>query len=61
MWTACCTITQYARTAARPRATPALPAPLGRHTAVTPPSTGPEMFTDVSFLTHLLNYTNEAE
>lgn len=43
----CCTITPSPQTAAHPQATPALPAPPERPSAVTPLLTGPETFTDV--------------
>lgn len=52
-WTPCRTTTLSPQTAARPRATPALPAPLAPHTVATPPLTGPETFTDVRFLSRL--------
>lgn len=50
-WTPYLTITPSQQTAAHPLVTPAPLARPGRHSAVTPPLTGPETFTGVSFLT----------
>lgn len=58
-WTLGCTITPSQRTAARPQATPAPPAPPEHCSAVTPPSTGPGTFTGVCFLTGLLTYHHQ--
>lgn len=52
----CCTITPSQQIAALPQATQAPPAPPEHHFAVTQPSTEPETFTGVSFLTGRLNH-----